>query len=120
MTKVHYFCIFLRKHRNEQQLDWGLYSLDTVIDNSDLKAPLLALTHFGHHALHHLLPTIDHGLLPQLEPVLYETMREFDTELCQFPWMFHIVGQLKQLARVQKTDYQSRLRMRLAYWRGTI
>lgn len=107
--------------RADQQLDWGLYTLDTVIENSDTKAPVLALTHFGHHALHHLLPTIDHGLLPQLYPVLYETLRDFDTELNEFPWFFHICGQLLQLARVQPTDYMQRQRMRLAYaLRGTI
>lgn len=92
--------------------------MDTIIDNSDLQSPLLSLTHFGNHALHHLLPTIDHGLLPQLYPVLYETLREFDTHLEAFPWSFHVVGQLKQLARVQPTDYGQRLRMRMAYLNG--
>lgn len=107
--------------RADQQLDWGLYTMDTVIENSDTKGAVLALTHFGHHALHHLLPTVDHGLLPQLYPVLYETLRDFDTELNEFPWFFHICGQLLQLARVRPTDYTQRLRMRLAYAvRGTI
>lgn len=87
--------IFYRK-----DLDWGLYTLDTVIDNSDItKSHFLALTHFGHHAMHHLFPTLDHGILPQLYPILFETMSEFETDLRTFPWFFHIYGQLKQLAR---------------------
>lgn len=97
-------------------MDWGLYTLDTIIDNSDLrKSHFLALTNFGHHALHHLLPTIDHGMLPQLYPILYRTMHEFDTDLQEFPWFFHLYGQLKQLARVQPTDYPTRLKMRLDF-----
>lgn len=96
--------------------DWGLYTLDTVIDNSALrKSHFLALTNFGHHALHHLLPTLDHGILPQLYPVLYQTMHEFDTELEEFPWFFHICGQLKQLARIEPTDYSTRVQKRLDY-----
>lgn len=107
--------------RTDQRLDWGLYTMDTVIENSATGGAVLALTHFGHHALHHLLPTVDHGLLPQLYPVLYETLRDFDTELSAFPWFFHIGGQLRQLARVRPTDYAERVRMRLAYaMRGAI
>lgn len=117
MCAVFFVCV----RRNDHDLDWGLYTLDTVIDNSDLHRPWLALTHFGHHGLHHLLPTIDHGLLPQLAGVVHETLLEFDTELNEFPWMFHIVGQLKQLARVRPTDYRQRVQMRTAYLlRGTI
>lgn len=96
-------------------MDWGLYTLDTVIDDSNLKSHFLALTHFGRHAMHHLLPTVDHGLLLQLYPILYKTMHEFDTHLEEFPWYFHISGQLKQLARIEPTDYPTRIQRRLAY-----
>lgn len=100
-------------------MDWGLYSLDTVLDNSDLrKSHFLALTNFGHHALHHLLPTLDHGLLPQLYPILYETMHEFNTDLQEFPWYFHIYGQIKQLARIEPTDYQKRIDLQLGFLRN--
>lgn len=84
-----------------ENLDWGLYSMDTIMDNSDFrKHNLIALTHFGHHALHHLFPTIDHGVLDRLYPTLYATMEEFKVHLDCYPWYHHIYGQLRQLARV--------------------
>lgn len=89
-------------------LDWGIYSLDTVMDNTDLrKTHFLALTHFGHHALHHLFPIIDHGVLPKLYPVLFRTMKEFEVELDAYPWYHHVYGQLKQLARIHPNPIDS-------------
>lgn len=72
------------------------------MDRSDLKGSLfLTLTHFGDHALHHLFPTIDHALLPELYPTFYETCEEFQTVLSEGPWYEHIIGQHKQLARIE-------------------
>lgn len=89
-------------------LDWGIYSLDTIMDNTDLrKHHLLALTHFGHHAMHHLFPTIDHGLLEGLYPTLFETMREFEVDLESYPWFNNIYGQFRQLARVEANPLNS-------------
>lgn len=89
-------------------MDWGIYSLDTVMDNTDLrKHHFLALTHFGHHAMHHLFPTIDHGILPDLYPILYDTMAEFDIELDAYPWYHLVYGQLQQLARVEPNSFSS-------------
>lgn len=74
--------------------------MDTVIDNRDFqKSHFLALTHFGHHALHHLFPALDHGILSQLYPTLYETLVEFEVELAAYPWYALIRGQFHQLAR---------------------
>lgn len=94
-------------------LDWGIYSLDTIMDNTDLrKNHLLALTHFGHHAMHHLFPTIDHGLLEGLYPTLFETMREFEVDLESYPWFHHIYGQFRQLARVDVNSLNSLHKLR--------
>lgn len=83
-----------------ENIDWGIYTIDTVIDNSDFqKHHFLALTNFGHHALHHLFPTLDHGILPQLYPILFETLNEFKLELSAYPWYRLIQGQFNQLAR---------------------
>ena len=91
-------------------MDWGIYSLDTIIDNSDFcKNDFLALTHFGHHAMHHLFPTIDHAVLPQLYPVLYDTLKDFEVELLAYPWSAHIYSQMKQLARIKTTDHTTRV-----------
>lgn len=89
-------------------MDWGIYSMDTLMDNSDIrKHPFLALTHFGHHALHHLFPTLDHSVLPQLYPILYKTMEEFEVELDANPWYHMVYGQFMQLARTQTNPIDS-------------
>lgn len=81
-------------------LDWGIYQLDTVMDREDIKgSQFLVLTHFGEHALHHLFPTLDHALLPQLHGVFYETLEEFEFEVKGCSWFEHIIGQHRQLSR---------------------
>lgn len=82
--------------------DWGLYQVDTIIDRGDIKgSQFLVLTHFGDHALHHLFPTLDHGILPQLYSILYETLDEFHTQLRECSHLEHIIGQHKQLLRTK-------------------
>lgn len=85
-----------------QDLDWGLYQLDATIDRNDIKgSQFMVLTHFGEHVLHHLFPTIDHGVLPQLYPILWNTLHEFNEHLYQYPMLEHILGQNKQLLRTK-------------------
>lgn len=81
--------------------DWGLYQLDTVMDREDIKgSQFLVLTHFGEHALHHLFPTLDHAILPQLHDVFYETLEQFEYDIRDCSWFEHIIGQHRQLARI--------------------
>lgn len=85
-----------------KDLDWGLYQLDTIIDRGDIKSShFMAVTHFGEHALHHLFPTLDHGMLPQLYPVFYKTLEEFKGEMREISFLDHIIGQSQQLLRTQ-------------------
>lgn len=96
------FFFFFKCTHIREDLDWGLYQLDTIIDREDLKgSSFLVITHFGHHALHHLFPTLDHGILPELYPILYQTMNEYKGELRSFPWFPLIAGQFQQLARIE-------------------
>ncbi|XP_034099116.1 cytochrome b5-related protein [Drosophila albomicans] len=82
--------------------DWGLFQLDTIIDRGDIKwSDLLVLTHFGEHALHHMFPTLDHGVLKQLYPELQQTLREFKCELREINHWGHIKGQNQQLLRTE-------------------
>lgn len=83
-------------------MDFGIFQMDAMIDRNDLKGnQFLVLTHFGDHALHHLFPTLDHGLLPQLNEIFLETCQEFEIELREKPWYQLIEGQFKQLARTK-------------------
>lgn len=63
------------------------------------KTQFMILTLFGEHTLHHMFPTLDQGLLPQLHEVLIETCIEFDVEFRKFSWYKLFKGQFKELAR---------------------
>lgn len=79
------------------------------MDRQELRGnTLLALTNFGDHALHHLFPTLDHGLLPQLYDIFFETMLEFEADCKCYPWFFETVkGQFLQLSRTEKMELSS-------------
>lgn len=90
-------------------LDFGIFQLDTVVDRKDVKtSQFLVLTHLGEHTLHHFFPTLDHGLLPQLNEVFMKTCREFDTELREFSWYHLLVGHHQQLARIKTLSVNER------------
>lgn len=79
------------------------------MERQELKGnKLLALTNFGDHTLHHLFPTLDHGVLPELYDILFETLFEFEAELQCCPWFFETVkGQFKQLSRTEPMKLSS-------------
>ena len=86
--------------------DWGLCQLDAVRDRRDVNGNLLAeLISYGNHVLHHLFPTVDHGLLSLLQDDFMETCRKFHVDnpeqfqqsLTQWD---RYTGMLEQLARV--------------------
>lgn len=89
--------------------DWGLYSIDTIMERQELRGnTLLTLTNFGDHALHHLFPTFDHGLLPKLYDMFFETLLEFEAECQCYPWFFETIkGQFQQLSRTEPMPYDS-------------
>jgi fatty acid desaturase len=90
-------------------MDWGLYQLTTVMERSDVRgSQFLTQTHFGEHTLHHLCPTLDHGLLPQLKPVFEKTCDEFGVTLVELPWWCHILGQFRQMARMESNDFSKK------------
>lgn len=61
----------------------------------------LVLISFGDHALHHLFPTLDHGILNYLYPAFEEVCREFDIHLRMKSQFSLIYGQFQQLARTK-------------------
>lgn len=79
------------------------------MEREELKGnTLLALTNFGDHTLHHLFPTLDHGVLPELYDILFETLFEFEAELQLYPWFFETIkGQFKQLTRTKPMKLSS-------------
>ena len=92
--------------------DWGLGQLDACRDRNDVDGVLLAeLTVYGNHVLHHLFPTLDHGVLDIIRPVFQQTCQDFKlpAELSQptspySQWQL-LMGMIKQLARVQQRPH---------------
>lgn len=83
-------------------MDFGIYQMNAVIDRNDIKqSQFITLVTFGHHTLHHLFPTLDHALLPQIHDVLIQTCKEFELELREYPWWPLILGQFEQLIRTK-------------------
>lgn len=96
---------------NSKSYDWGLYTIDTIMDRMAFRNnSFLALANFGDHVLHHLFPTFDHGILPQLYDILFETLVEFEAESEGYPWYEVIKGQFLQLARVETNPIDSHQR----------
>ncbi|XP_055590308.1 cytochrome b5-related protein-like [Uranotaenia lowii] len=94
-------------------MDFGLYQIATIVDRSDVKGSLFAvLITYGDHCLHHLFPTLDHAILPQLYPVFLETCKQFETEYRENGWIDHIVGQHQQLARIETTIYDPKKKLK--------
>lgn len=61
----------------------------------------LVLTNFGDHCLHHLFPTLDHGVLELLYPKFTEVMDQFDINLRMASQWDTIKGGFQQLVRTQ-------------------
>lgn len=86
--------------------DWGVSQLDAVADRIEIKGShFLVLTSFGDHCLHHLFPTIDHGILDLLYPVFDEVMEKFDVNLRMFTCWKIYKGGFQQLARVSPNNF---------------
>lgn len=83
-------------------MDFGIVQMNAVIDCNDIKrSKALSLTFFGNHTLHHMFPTLDNSLLPQLNELFLDTCREFEIQLRELPMWPLVVGQFQQLQRTK-------------------
>lgn len=99
----HHPNIFHDGDEPRKDRDWGLYQLDTVKDRKEIKGvPVLVLTMFGDHTLHHMFPTIDHSRLDCLYPIFEQTCKEFNIDFKMTTIFDLAIGQFKQLARNTK------------------
>lgn len=59
-------------------VDWGIFQIISVARFETVdKSLLMTSVSFGNHAMHHLLPTVDHSKLPLLFPIYVQTCKEF-------------------------------------------
>ncbi|XP_050077689.1 cytochrome b5-related protein-like [Anopheles maculipalpis] len=91
-----------------QDIDFGLYQMATIVERRGVEGSLVkVLTTFGEHYLHHLFPTLDHAILPQLNGVFLATCDEFDVGKRHSSWFSQYIAQNLQLARVHSKQYQA-------------
>lgn len=88
-----------------KSLDFGMFQMGATVDRIEGgKTQFMILTLFGEHTLHHLFPTLDQALLPQLHDILYATCKEFELEFRKFSWYKLFKGQFKELARTERSS----------------
>lgn len=86
-----------------ESLDFGIYQLSATVDRTEANSNLfMSLTNFGHHSLHHMFPSLDHSILPQLEEVFIETCTDFQVKLRKYYFLYCFVGNIEQLNRKKK------------------
>lgn len=91
-------------------MDWGINQLDTVCDRYEITGnKFLVLVSFGDHALHHLFPTLDHGILHHLYPIALETMKEFNVDIRMMNQIDMFLGYFRRLAKEIKNPYSPNL-----------
>lgn len=92
-------------HQNDEikSYDFGEFQLSTTVDRSEANAnTFTSLALYGDQVLHHLFPTLDSSILPQLRETLKKTCKEFDIKLRPETTLLRATyGQLKQLYRTE-------------------
>lgn len=83
-------------------MDYGIFQMNANIDRSNVKSNrFLNLTLFGYQTLHHLFPTLDLNILPQLSELFEDTCMEFNIQVRELSWWALMVGGFQQLARCE-------------------
>lgn len=86
-----------------------MHQLDVVVERSDYAGDhFKAITRFGNHALHHLFPTLDHGELNYLYPILLEHCEKFESQLKTNTFYEAIFNMSKQLVRKRPLNFSQK------------
>ncbi|XP_066246438.1 cytochrome b5-related protein-like [Euwallacea similis] len=97
--------------RSQDDYDWGISQLDAIMERKEITgSPFLVLTNFGDHALHHMFPTLDHGVLDYLYPTFKKVLNQFDTNLRMVSQLDTIYGGFRQLIKVAPSDLPPNLK----------
>ncbi|CAH0605493.1 unnamed protein product [Chrysodeixis includens] len=82
--------------------DWGIHQIEAVLDRKDVNSNVFAvMTLFGDHALHHIFPTLDHGLLKYLHPLFIQHCEKFQANYRVSTQFKMAVGQIKETMRTE-------------------
>ncbi|XP_023943565.2 cytochrome b5-related protein [Bicyclus anynana] len=81
---------------SEATVDWGMHQLEAVMDRPIINSShFRTVTFFGHHALHHLFPTLDHGVLLHLYPAFLKHCEKYKANFRLMSQLELFIGQLK-------------------------
>ncbi|CAH2105611.1 unnamed protein product [Euphydryas editha] len=84
--------------------DWGMHELEAVMDRPEINNNhFKVVTFFGHHALHHLFPTIDHAALEYLYPVFLEHCKKFRANFRLMSQLDLFIGQIEMTQKREPT-----------------
>ncbi|XP_047510039.1 cytochrome b5-related protein-like isoform X2 [Pieris napi] len=84
--------------------DWGMHELEAVMDRRDINdSHFKVMTFFGHHALHHLFPTLDHAVLEHLYPVFLEYCEKYKANFKETSSLDLFIGQIKATLKTRPT-----------------
>jgi fatty acid desaturase len=108
----HHPLIWHQGDKTVEKMDWGIFQIVSVARFETVDKNLfLTTSSFGNHALHHLLPTVDHSKLPLLSDVYVQTCKEFGIDFAdqwfaprQTAVCFGWVAMLRQLFRSVPSD----------------
>lgn len=82
--------------------DWGVHQVEALLERKDVNSnAFAALTLFGDHTLHHMFPTLDHGVLKYLYPILLELCEKFQANYRMSTQFNMVIGQLKETTRTE-------------------
>ncbi|CAO1309433.1 unnamed protein product [Diamesa serratosioi] len=102
----HHYTSTIHERDEIQSLDFGMFQLRATMERTEANMnSFLRLAFFGEHTLHHMFPTLDHLVLPQLRDILIETCKEFNISIREMRWHELIIPQFQQLGRTKKILY---------------
>ncbi|CAG4915814.1 unnamed protein product [Colias eurytheme] len=84
--------------------DWGMHELEAVMDRKDVNdSHFKVMTLFGHHALHHLFPTLDHAVLEHLYPIFLEHCEKYRANFRVTSQLDLYLGQIRMTLKTKPT-----------------
>ena len=90
-----------------KSVDFGIYQMLTTFDRSEANLSIpISILYFGDHVLHHLFPTVDQAVLPQLREILEKTCKEFDVKYIKYGTVKSFFGLLKQISRTKPRKFK--------------
>lgn len=96
-------------HQNDElkSFDFGEFQLSATVDRTEANFnSFTSLAYYGDEMLHHLFPTLDNAVLPQLRATLLKTCKEFDVDLhAETSMLKAAFGQFKQLIRTETLSF---------------